>query len=357
MTSLDIEVAEFATYSLVIDARSQHEYLEDHLPGAVNLPVVNDLEYAEVGTKHKQDTHAAYLVGVEYSLLNIAKQLRPLIANYTPADRMLVYCFRGGKRSKLWADTLRTIGFNVDVLPGGWQAYRRWVRAGLETLPPVLDYRVLSGSTGSGKTRLLHALQRAGHQVLDLEGLASHRGSLIGAVPGQPQPSQKYFDTLLFDVLRKFDPAMPVWTEAESKKVGRLQLPIALHAAMHRVAPLHVSAPMEERVRLWREDYPNLVADPVGMVELLAPLKPVIGGEELAYWRTLANDGEVDVLFRRVMERHYDPCYQTSTKRNYKQLRNAMQLELRSLSYEALEVSAAELVDLYNAGERPCDAG
>src|SRR4051812_19413800 len=140
-----LEVQDFSSYSLIIDARSPHEYDEDHLPGAVNLPVVDDTQYAEVGTKHKTDKHAAYLVGVEYSLRNIAGHIGPLISKYTPQDRFLVYCFRGGKRSRLWADNLRTIGFPVDVLSGGWKNYRRWVRAGLESLPRALEYRVLCG--------------------------------------------------------------------------------------------------------------------------------------------------------------------------------------------------------------------
>ncbi|MBA3773585.1 MAG: tRNA 2-selenouridine(34) synthase MnmH [Ramlibacter sp.] len=344
---LQLEVLEFSTYALVIDARSPHEYEEDHLPTAVNLPVVDDEEYAEVGTKHKDDTHRAYLIGVEYSLLNIAKQIKPLIANYSKNDRMLVYCFRGGKRSKLWADNLRTIGFEVDVLPGGWKNYRRWVRASLETIPQHLSLRVLSGATGCGKTRLLHALGRAGQQVLDLEAIASHRGSLIGAIPGQSQPTQKYFDTLLLDTLRKFDPARPVWLEAESKKIGNLQLPDSLHNAMHRTTPLHVSAPMAERVRLWREDYSHFAADPLGMVEMLAPLKPLIGGEELACWRALAAEGRVDKLFERVMTKHYDPCYERSTKRSYKEAAAAPRIELSSLAPEQIAEIARGLASRF----------
>ena len=138
-----LEVQEFSSYSLVIDARSPHEFAEDHIPGAVNLPVVDDTEYAEVGTTHKTDKHGAYLIGVEYSLRNIAAQIKPLISKFTPEDRFLVYCFRGGKRSRLWADNLRTIGFDVDVLAGGWKNYRRWVRAGLESLPRAFSYRCL----------------------------------------------------------------------------------------------------------------------------------------------------------------------------------------------------------------------
>ncbi len=338
-----LNVREFASYSLVIDARSPHEYIEDHIPGAVNLPVVDDVEYAEVGTKHKNDPHGAYLVGVEYSLRNIAKQIKPLLSQFKANDRMLVYCFRGGKRSKLWADNLRTIGFDVDVLAGGWKNYRRWVRASLETLPQRFDFRVLSGSTGAGKTRLLYALEQAGQQVLDLERLASHRGSLLGDLPGQPQPSQKSFDSLLLAQLRQFSTSRPVWIEAESKRIGKVQLPDSLFEAMHRSAPFHLSAPMTERVRLWREDYPHLAADPKAMVDLLEPLKPLIGGQELALWRELASQGKVDELFERVMAQHYDPCYERSTKRSYADAGVSPSIELDSLSPERLAQVAKNL--------------
>ena len=332
----------FAAYSLIIDARSPREFAEDHVPGAVNLPVVDDTQYAEVGTTHKSNPHAAYLIGVEYSLHNIASHLKPLISRFGPADRFLVYCFRGGKRSQLWAGNLRTIGFDVDVIPGGWKRYRAWVREMLETLPPTFTYQVLCGPTGCGKTRLLGELARQGEQVVDLEALANHRGSLLGDLPGSPQPSQKSFDSMLLDTLRRFDPARPVWLEAESKKIGRIQLPEALTAAMHRSPTIHLDVPLAERVRLWREDYPHFAADPVAMVARLAPLKPLVGGQELALWETLAKEGRTDELFERVMVAHYDPCYARSTTREYGPGDAADRVAVDSLGPDALaEVARA----------------
>ena len=339
---LELEVAEWSEYDLIIDARSPHEYDHDHLPGAVNLPVVDDREYAEVGTKHKDDPHSAYLIGVEYSLQNMARHL-PMVARHPKDARFLVYCFRGGKRSKLWADNLRTIGYKVDVLRGGWKNYRRWVVAALATLPSQFEFRVLSGATGCGKTRLLHALRDAGEQVLDLEDIARHRGSLIGALPGVPQPSQKLFDSVLLDTLRHFTTDRVVWIEAESKKIGNVQLPGALHDAMHRTTPIHIVAPMAERVRLWREDYPHLVEDPLAMVDRLAPLKPLVGGKELDAWHDLAATGRVDELFERVMTAHYDPCYEQSTKRSYRTAAEAERVELQSLQPAQLAEVAKQL--------------
>ena len=348
-----LRVLEFSAYALVIDARSPHEYAEDHLPGAVNLPVVDDAEYAEVGTRHRGDTHAAYLIGVEYSLRNIAKHIRPLISRFGPADRFLVYCFRGGKRSRLWADNLRTIGFNVDVLEGGWKNYRRWVRSSLGSLPRRFEYRVLSGATGCGKTRLLHALSLVGEQILDLEAIASHRGSLLGALPGQPQPTQKLFDSLLLDQMRRLNPDRPIWIEAESKKIGNVQLPESLQEAMHRTKPINIAAPMAERVRLWREDYPHFAANPVAMVEKLVPLKPLIGGEELAHWRELAITNRVDELFTRVMVTHYDPCYLRSTRRSYTDAGGPIEIGLPSLAPEQLKEIAAELAGRFGCKSWP----
>lgn len=338
-----LEVQEWSSYAMVIDARSPHEYVEDHVPGAVNLPVVDDAEYAEVGTTHRTDKHEAYLIGVEYSLRNIAAQIKPLISKYSPQDRFLVYCFRGGKRSRLWADNLRTIGFEVDVLAGGWKNYRRWVRAGLESLPRAFTYRVLCGPTGCGKTRVLHELARQGHQVLDLEGLARHRGSLLGDLPGEPQPSQKLFDTLLLDTLRHFDCRRTVWLEAESKKIGERQLPDSLYDAMHHSPVINLVAPMTERVRLWREDYPHFAVDPVAMVQKLEPLKPLVGKELLSQWQALAASGQIDELFESVMTRHYDPCYTRSTRRNYGASTGERTLELPSLAGTALAEAVRRL--------------
>ena len=334
----------FEHYALVIDARSPHEFAEDHVPGAINLPVVDDAEFAEVGIRHKTDPHAAYLIGAQHSFRNLARHTGELIARYKPDDRFLVYCFRGGKRSALWAANLRLIGFTVDVVPGGWKRYRNWVREALAALPPRFDYRVLCGPTNCGKTRLLHELARQGEQVLDLEGLAKHKGSLLGDLPGQPQPTQKFFDTLVLDVLRRFDPARPVWIEAESKKVGRLLVPEELTAAMRRAPTLHLSVPMAERVRLCREDYAHFAADPRAMVAKLQSLKPLVGGDELAHWQALADAGQVDALFERLMTQHYDPAYSRSTTREFGPGDGANTVRLDSLQPDALAAAARAMI-------------
>lgn len=334
---------DFSKYDLVIDARSPREYEEDHIPGAVNLPVVNNDEYAEVGTRHRTDKMGAYRIGVEYSLANIARHIKENLTAYGEQSRILVYCFRGGKRSKLWVDALETIGFNVTKLQGGWKAYRRDVNEQLAHVPTLYKYNVLSGSTGCGKTRLLYALEQAGEQVLDLEGVAAHRGSVLGMIPGVLQPSQKFFDSILLKKLASFDPARPIWVEAESKKIGNVQLPDALLETMRSGRTYKVTADMGQRVLLWREDYRHFEQDPMGMLKCLYFLRPLVGGEEFSAWEQLAKDGQMPALFERLMRKHYDPAYRRSVLRNYPDIDRSPEIFLDDLSPAALLTVANSL--------------
>lgn len=327
---------DFHSYDLIIDARSPREFEEDHIPGAVNLPVVDNEEFAEVGTLHRSDPLAAYQLGARYSLQNVARHIEICISKYPFKSKILVYCFRGGKRSKVWFDVLDTIGYRVEKLKGGWKAYRRWVNEQLASVPGDYRYIVLSGPTGCGKTRLLTALHSAGAQVLDLEGIAVHRGSLIGAVPGKRQPSQKLFDSQLLLRLSGFDPARPVWVEAESKKIGQVQLPDTLLARMRQGKTVAVDAPMPQRVQLLREDYAHFELDPLALIGRLVLLRPLIGGQEFNLWEELAGQRQVPELFERLMRNHYDPTYLRSIKRNYPEIDAAPKVMLDDLSLEAL---------------------
>lgn len=331
-------------YDLVIDARSQREYEEDHIPGAMNWPVVNNEEYAEVGTLHRTDKMGAYKIGVRYSMVNIARHIAEDLSRYPDNARVLVYCFRGGKRSKLWTDALETIGYKVDKLKGGWKAYRRWVNEQLVEVPTRFQYNVLSGPTGCGKTRLLYALRDVGAQVLDLEDIAAHRGSVLGALPdGTKQPSQKFFDSLLLKKLSEFDSARPIWVEAESKKIGNVQLPDALLETMRKGQTFQVAADMAQRVLLWRQDYKHFEEDPMAMLERLNFLRLHVGGEEFAAWEALAKEGRMPELFERLMVKHYDPSYRRSVLRNYPLIDQSPVVTLTDLSPEGLRKVASDL--------------
>jgi tRNA 2-selenouridine synthase len=328
---------DFDQYDLIIDARSPREFEEDHIPGAINLPVVNNEEFAEVGKLHRTDPLAAYQVGACYSLRNVARHIEQCVAQYPGKSKVLVYCFRGGKRSKVWFDVLDTIGYRVEKLKGGWKTYRRWVNEQLLTAPGNYRYIVISGPTGCGKTRLLTALHEAGAQVFDLEGIAVHRGSIIGAVPGKPQPTQKMFDSRLLRQLAQFDPARPVWVEAESKKIGQVQLPEALLAQMRRGLTITVDATMPQRVQLLREDYSHFEQDPAALIERLSHLRQLIGGQELEAWKMLADNRQVPELFERLMRNHYDPSYRRSILRNYPEIDAAPKVILDDLSLQGLQ--------------------
>jgi tRNA 2-selenouridine synthase len=333
----------FDSYDLIIDARSPREYEEDHIPGAVNLPVVDNAEFAEVGTLHRTDPHAAYQLGARYSLMNVARHIEQCVSKYPARSRILVYCFRGGKRSRVWFDVLDTIGYRVEKLKGGWKAYRRWVNEEMAAFPAGFRYIVVTGPTGCGKTRLLGALHQEGAQVLDLEGIATHRGSIIGAVPGKKQPTQKMFDSLLLRQLMQFDPLKPVWVESESKKIGQVQLPDALLGAMRKGLTIAIDAPMVQRVQLLREDYAHFEYDPKSLIDRLAFLRPLIGGEEFSAWEELAGRGEVPELFERLMRNHYDPTYRRSILRNYPAIDESPKIQLEDLSAAGLLPVAREL--------------
>ncbi|MCC7005463.1 MAG: tRNA 2-selenouridine(34) synthase MnmH [Ottowia sp.] len=331
-------------YDLIIDARSPHEYAQDHLPGAVNFPVVDDDEYAQVGILHRTDKMAAYRMGVCFALKNIARYLEDPLLWARRKSRVLVYCFRGGKRSRLWFDALSTVGYHTTRLHGGWKAYRRWVNQQLTVLPSCYRYRVLSGPTGCGKTRLLYALRAAGAQVLDLEDLARHRGSVLGAIPLQVQPSQKIFDSRLLHILSSFSTDQPVWVEAESKKIGQLQLPEHLYAAMHVGQSLLIETEMAQRVLVWREDYRHFEEDPLAMLACLAFLQPLVGGKEFAQWTLLAKNKDVAPLFERLMRQHYDPAYKKSLFRNYCNIDARPCLMLNDVSPAGLAQVARDLL-------------
>ena len=340
----DLGIREFAFYDLIIDARSPREYGVDHIPRAENLPVVNDEEFAEVGTMHRKDKFQAYLIGVTHSLRNMATWIEEIGSRCDRSSRILVYCFRGGKRSKLWSDNLRTIGFNVEILPGGWKAYRRWVLASLEIVTREFDFIVISGHTGSGKTRLLKALSEEGAQTLDLEGLARHRGSLIGAIPGVAQPTQKTFDSLLLERLRSFDTSKPVFIESESKKVGNIQLPTALMTAMHHAAVLRIRVPLEERLRVWREDFPHFVTNPELLLSRIEHLRELLGAKVLKEWESLASEGKIETVFEQLMLLHYDPAYKKSTPRMFKNWEMHDPIEIQSAEHQALRGTAKQVI-------------
>ncbi|MBI5258489.1 MAG: tRNA 2-selenouridine(34) synthase MnmH [Burkholderiales bacterium] len=336
-------LAEFGT---VIDARSPAEFAEDHLPGAVNWPVLDDEQRHIVGTMYVQDSPlAARKLGAALVSRNIAALLERHVQDKPREWQPLVYCWRGGQRSGSLALVLDQIGFRTTRLSGGYKGFRALVRQALETLPRQFDFHVLTGRTGSGKTHLLHALADAGAQTLDLEALACHRGSVLGGLPAQAQPSQKRFDTQLWQALHSLDAARPVFVEAESKKIGALQLPTALVEHMHEAGRcVLVELDDAARVQLLLRDYAALTVDVDHLCALLQGLVALRGRETVARWQAQARSGHWPALLSELLHQHYDPLYLRSTDRHYAGQAQAQRLRLADASDAAFAAAARALV-------------
>jgi len=311
-------IARLDDFSAIIDARSEDEYALDHLPGALNWPSLNNEERKLVGTIYAQvSPFEAQKRGAALVAANIARHIERDVIDKPRNWQPLAYCWRGGKRSGSLALVLGQIGFKVGVIEGGYKAFRGAVLAALPQLAASLALRVICGPTGSGKTRLLHALAAEGAQVLDLEALASHRSSVLGMIPGQPQPSHKRFDTLVWDALRRFDPARPVFVESESRKVGNLAVPDALIERMRAAPCLRLELSDEERVALLMEDYDFFARDQALFCERLTALTELRGKAVVQGWQAQVAAGETESVVRELLVKHYDPGYAASIARNF----------------------------------------
>ena len=316
------------------------------MPGALSAPVLDNEERARVGTMYKQvSPFDAKKLGAALVSRNIARHIEERFASMPREWKPLVYCWRGGKRSGALAHVLREIGWDAWSIEGGYKAYRRFLIDELATLPMRYTYRVIHGTTGSGKSRLLRALKEAGAQVIDLEDLAAHRGSVLGNLPDRPQPAQKMFETLVWDSLRKCDPSRPVFVEGESKKIGQLQVPEALMHAMRASVCVVLDASRETRIALLSDEYRHFFADPAVLYAQLDCLHGLYGTKVIDDWKALAARGEWDTLVGSLLEDHYDPAYRRSAARNFARLAQAETVRLESPGDEAFAALAGRLME------------
>jgi len=309
------DLASLAGFDAVIDVRSPGEFALDHAPGAVNLPVLSDAERAEVGTIYVQDSRfRARRVGAAYIARNVAHHLEAALVDRPGSFRPLVYCWRGGQRSNAMATILSQVGWRTALLAGGYRTWRRHVTARL--YDGELPHRLvlIDGGTGTGKTEVLARLADRGVQVVDLEGLAVHRGSLFGALAGQPQPSQKLFESRLLEILDGLDPARPVVVEAESSKIGERMTPPALWQAMAQAGRFELTAAPEARARYLVRAYADISRDRAALDEALRRLPTPPGRKRLEVWGQLADAGAFEDLALALMELHYDPAYRRSSR-------------------------------------------
>ncbi len=305
-------------YSAVLDVRSPGEYALDCLPGAGNWPVLDDAERERVGTLYVQaGAFEAKRLGAVLVARNIARHMESHARDWPKSHEPLVYCWRGGNRSAAMAHVLGQVGWRVHLVQGGYKALRAALVKQLERQVGSLRLRVVCGPTGSGKSRLLQALARQGAQVLDLEQLAAHRGSVLGAMEDEPQPTQKQFETRIWNTLRQFDPSQTVFVESESRKIGRLQLPVTLLACMHASACMRLQASLPVRVQLLLQDYAALTRTPQELNLRLDALTELRGKVTIARWHSLVDAGAFATLVEELLAQHYDPSYAQSMARNY----------------------------------------
>ena len=337
-------VAELERFDALLDVRSPAEFALDHLPGAINTPVLDDAERARVGTMYVQESpFLARKVGAALVARNIAQHIDEKFAGHDRAWKPLVYCWRGGMRSGSMTTILRAIGWDARQLDGGYRTFRRHVVAELDVLPIPLSFRVVCGPTGSGKTRLIGALAAAGCQVLDLESIAAHRGSLLGGWPDRPQPSQKAFETRLWAAIRRLDPARPIYVEAESRKIGDLRVPEALMTKMRAADCMRIDTPDAARVDLLMREYAHFFAEPAVLVDKLKALTALHGHARIEAWVQDAEAGRWKALVAALLAEHYDPAYEKSAATHFFGLARATRIAITDTSEAAL-IAAAKAI-------------
>ena len=301
-------------YDTLIDARSESEYVHDHIPGAVNHPVLNDRQRISIGTLYKQvDSFTARKHGAQFANLNIARHLTGWM-DHARDWRPVVYCWRGGQRSGSLALVLHEIGWPVRVLSGGYKAYRRYLQQVFPALIEQFEFRLLTGPTGSGKTELLTQMAAHGFQTIDLEGLAHHRGSLLGGYR-TPQPTQKWFESQLFHQLAAMDPNRPVWLESESSKIGQLHVPEQLFQCMVSSPALALEASLDARSAFLRAIYQDMQEDPDRFRVAIAALQFRQPRQMISQWLEWVDAGQWLRLSESLLALHYDPAYRRSQHR------------------------------------------
>jgi tRNA 2-selenouridine synthase len=307
-----IEVQDFSHYALIIDVRTPEEYEDDHIPGAVQFsPAVVNQGPLLTGLGEGQ---TAPLIARENGVwIELPATLEALVSPLKLDKAILVYCGRGGLDSQPVARALRWRGWVVDVLPGGWINYRRWVQAGLEVLPRMLTFKVISTSLWCEADLVLNALATVGHQVLNVEALMGRRRGAI-ALRDAKQPSQAWFESQLLKLLRAFDPRRPVWVGDVELQVGELRLPGALRDALSGAPMAELKVPLEERVQRWLEDERGLQQSPHAVIEAIAALEPAPNVSLLERLKDLATRG-LTGLASSVLADYFDQCHAASMAR------------------------------------------
>ena len=336
----------------IIDVRSPAEFADDHIPGAINLPVFSNEERAHIGTIYKQQSpFLARREGAAIVSANIAHHIHHQLADKPENWRPLLHCWRGGQRSRAFAHICGEIGWASFLLSGGYKTYRNTILDDIARLPEQMTICIISGATGSGKTHLLHALKRAGAQILDLEALACHKGSLLGAIPDKAQPSQRYFESCLSDAIHRLDKERVVFVEAESSRVGNISLPKSLWHNMGNAMLVELHASLETRCTLLKQDYAHLMTpQSEAMTKLISGMVARHGHETTQNWQEALLKEDYDLLVTSLLDDHYDPAYQRASTRHNRQHLGTVSLQGPLAS--DFDQSAGEVLTLFQTNQR-----
>lgn len=318
-----IEVQEFSSYALVIDARSAEAYQEDHIPGAVSVPVS--------GLRASVPESDATPLVAHDAGPSVPYLLAALLSGLSAGASVLVYCDRGGLDSLVWADPLEAMGYRVDVLGGGWVNYRRWVNAGLEALPRALTFRRLVAPLAGGMCRVIERLVKLGEQVLDLTALAGQRLLPGLTLPGDMQPSQAAFDTALLHTLRSFDPRRPVWTRDGINGLGEVALPPSLRDALQRAESLWLEVPPTVRAQAWTERMATMGIDTAGLLNAISASTGSPTNAVIDRWRSMDDCGHAIDALTEVITGYLDPLGPVSQSNHQSAV-----IRLESLSVDAV---------------------
>ena len=310
-------------FSEIIDVRSPSEFHDDHIPGAINLPVLSDEERSLVGTLYKQDSFEGKKLGAGLICKNISKMFESVLKYKNKDWQPLIYCQRGGERSKSVATVLLRTGFKTNILSGGYKAYRRYVINELEKLGDKIEFQVICGLTGSGKTKLLSELNKYGLQTLDLEAVAKHYGSLLGQYPSVTQPSQKQFESNLLVAILRLNPEQRVFVESESRKIGNRQIPTVIIRKMRNSKCLWIEMTMEERINFLLKEYTHFVENPERFLNIIAKFENYLDKNNFTQLVDAYNKRHWEEFVKILLREHYDPSYLKSINKNFTNFKTA----------------------------------
>ncbi|MGC6530799.1 MAG: tRNA 2-selenouridine(34) synthase MnmH [Candidatus Puniceispirillaceae bacterium] len=348
-----------ARIDMIIDVRAPSEFADDHIGGAINLPVLSDEERIHIGTLYKQQSpFVARRIGAALVSANIARHIQTHLADKPENWRPLIHCWRGGQRSRAFAHICGEVGWASFLLQGGYKTYRKSVLDSLQDLPKNLEICILSGPTGTGKTKILQALSVHGATIIDLEGLACHRGSLLGQMPDQDQPPQRLFESRLYEAMRQAQRTTDtnplskqkighnfVFVEAESSRIGNLSLPKDLWHAMSQAPKIEIKADDATRIALLKGDYAHLMdRGNDKLSHLVEGMHTRHGYEVTQSWQRLLNNGDFDQFISAILHDHYDPAYQRASQKHDR--KSLGSVTLSGLDQPALDRAVSDILHL-----------